>query len=87
MNISFDPRNITPLENIGTVYPNLRVTDNWGILTVENGALLSLDWSHVVVSEPYKINDTIVEGDGWRLELGKDWKVENNKGAFKLKKK
>ncbi|HEX6889868.1 MAG TPA: hypothetical protein VF141_04230, partial [Chryseolinea sp.] len=52
MNISFDPRNLIPLENYGTVYPNLRITDNWGILTVEDGALLSADWSKVVVTVP-----------------------------------
>jgi hypothetical protein len=32
MNISFDPRNLVPLESYGTVYPNMRITDNWGYL-------------------------------------------------------
>ena len=86
MNISFDPRNITPLEDIGTVYPNLRVTDNFGILTVENGALLSSDWSNVVVSAPTEIKDNIVKGNGWVLELSKGWKVETTGNKFELKK-
>lgn len=30
MNVSFDPRNIIPIEDKGTVYPNIRVTDKWG---------------------------------------------------------
>ncbi len=87
MNISFDPRNIMPLENIGTVYPNIRVTDNFGILTVEDGALLSSDWSNIIVSEPTEISESIVKGKGWTLELKKDWKVEKEKGKYKLKKK
>ncbi len=36
--ISFDPRNLIPLEEYGTVYPTKRVSDNWGILTVTEGA-------------------------------------------------
>ncbi len=87
MNISFDPRNITPLENFGTVYPNLRVTDDWGILTVENGALLAPDWSKVIVSAPTEISEKTVNGDGWKLELNPEWNVQKIGNKFKLGKK
>lgn len=87
MNISFDPRNITPLENYGTIYPNLRVTDDWGILTAEQGALISPSWNSVTVSEPTKINSNIVEGTGWKLELNKEWEIEKTGRSYKLKKK
>jgi len=87
MNISFDPRNITPLENFGTVYPTMRVTDNWGILTVENGALLDSNWGNVIVSKPTEINNKIVKGSGWTLELKENWIVEKTEGKFILKKK
>lgn len=86
MNISFDPRNITPLENYGTVYPNLRVTDNWGILTVENGALLSTNWGSVIVSSPIDVNSDSVRGDGWVLELNNGWEVKENADGFALEK-
>ena len=87
MNISFDPRNITPLENIGTVYSNLRITDNWGILTVENGALLASDWSKVTVTVPTEISDKLVSGDGWKLELNPEWQVEKIDTKYKLGKR
>lgn len=87
MNISFNPNNIMPLKNLGTVYPNLRVTDNWGILTVENGALLSNNWDKVTVSEPAKTNDKTIEGDGWKLELNSDWELTKVKENYTLKKK
>jgi hypothetical protein len=87
MNISFDPRNISPLEDFGTVYPNLRVTDNWGILTVENGALLSANWGSVIVSAPTNISSDIVKGDGWILELSEDWEVKSTDKQFELSKK
>lgn len=87
MNISFDPRNITPLESFGTVYPNLRITDDWGILTVENGALLASDWSKVTITEPIHITDKLVSGDGWNLELNPEWQVHKIGSKLILEKK
>lgn len=84
MNISFDPRNITPIEDIGTVYPNLRVTDEWGILSVDNGALLSANWGSVIISYPSQIENSLVYGDGWTLELNEGWKVNELNGSFEL---
>lgn len=87
MNISFDPRNLTPLEGLGTIYPDLRVTDLWGTLTVKNDALVSSDWSKVTVSAPNKVSADLVEGDGWQLELAKGWMIEQHNGAYKIGKK
>ena len=87
MNIGYDPRNIMPLNDLGTVYPNLRVTDNWGILTVENGALLSNKWDKVTVSKPTKITNKIIKGDGWKLELNKNWKLKEINENYTLIKK
>ncbi|WP_438422661.1 hypothetical protein [Aquimarina macrocephali] len=86
MKISFDPRNITPLENFGTVYPTMRITDNWGILTVNNGALLASNWENVIVTQPVDIDSEIIIGDGWSLELNESWKIEKVKDKFELKK-
>ncbi|HMG89083.1 MAG TPA: hypothetical protein VK589_03450 [Chryseolinea sp.] len=73
MNVSFNPSNLIPLENYGTVYPTLRITDNWGILTVEDGALMSADWSKVIVTVPVEDNNNgLVKGKGWTLELKVD---------------
>ena len=69
---SFDPRNIIPLDEFGTVYPTIRVTDNWGILTVKNGALMSPNWSKITITEPVEISANVVKGDGWTLELNTD---------------
>jgi len=88
MNISFDPRNIMPLKNLGTVYPNTRITDNWGILTVESeGALLGRNWQKVTVSKPTEISDKIIKGDGWKLDLNKSWKLVKIGKNYTLKKK
>ena len=87
MNISFDPRNIMPFRNLGTIYPNIKITDNWGILTVENGALLGKNWHKVTVSEPIEITNKIIKGDGWMLELNKNWKVIKIGENYTLKRK
>ena len=86
MNISFNPNNLIPLEDFGTVYPTLRITDNWGILDVEKGALLSSDWKSVKVTLPLVITDNQIKGNGWELELKKSWKLSKSKKGYELKK-
>lgn len=48
---------MVPIEDKGTVYPNIRVTDKWGILTVENGALMSPNWDKISISNPTQTTD------------------------------
>lgn len=89
MNVSFDPRNIVPVENKGTVYPNIRVTDKWGILTVENGALMSSNWDKISISNPVQMEDEKISGDGWILELAEGYAIKKDdpSGNFILIKK
>lgn len=89
MNISFDPSNIMPIEDKGTFYPNIRVTDNWGILTVENGALMSPGWDKISVTVPLKNENKNLSGDGWTLELNDGYSVTKNEstGNYRLTKK
>ncbi|NDK55749.1 hypothetical protein [Pontibacter fetidus] len=89
MNVSFDPRNMMPLEDKGTVYPTIRVTDNWGILTVENGALMSPDWKKISLTLPTELNGNKISGDGWTLELNESYTLTMNSssGNYILSKK
>lgn len=87
MNISFDPRNIVPLEGYGTVYPSMRISDNWGILTVTGGALLGSEWDRVVVSEPVNITPEKIAGNGWVLELNAKYSIEKTGDNYILRKK
>jgi len=76
MKIEFDPRTVTPLGELGSVYPVLRVVDDWGALAVTGGALLKADWSAVVVPAPSTTSQRTATGDGWRLELAPGWRFE-----------
>jgi hypothetical protein len=73
-NIQFNPQNLQPLEKSGTVYPTMRISADWGVLEVHNGALLKPDWSAVSVAAPTVMGATL-RGDGWTLELKPNWKV------------
>lgn len=86
MNVSFDPRNIMPVEDQGTVYPNIRVTDLWGILTVENGALMSPNWDKISITNPVTTEGKKVSGDGWTLELNNGYTIKKDEvsGNYKL---
>ena len=53
MNVSFDPRNIIPIEDKGTVYPAIRVTDLWGNKEAVDWALLWLPEGGDSVQESY----------------------------------
>ncbi|MBO9694220.1 hypothetical protein [Chryseobacterium sp.] len=88
MNVSFDPRNIVPIEDKGTVYPNIRVTDLWGILTVENGALMSPNWDKISISNPVKTENKKISGDGWILELADGYTIskDESSGNYRLVK-
>jgi len=89
MSIQFDPRNIMPLENLGMYFPNIRITDSWGILTVENGALIDANWVKISITNPTKTEDKIIIGEGWTLELSDDYIIEKDEtsGNSKLIKK
>jgi hypothetical protein len=88
MKMQFDPGNLVPLDSLGTVYPNIRVVDNWGILTVsKNGALLSADFSRVTVPVSVKTSQRVMEGGGWTLQLNDGWSVRpaEREGDFILR--
>ena len=89
MNMSFDYKLIVPLEDKGTVYPTIRVVDNWGILTVNNGALMSPGWDKITVSVPAELGEKFLKGDGWTLELKENYHVVGDRqgGNYVLKKK
>jgi hypothetical protein len=87
MNMSFDYTRMVALEKLGTVYPQIRITDNWGILEVEQGALINTNWNQVNVSRPLSFNGNKVSGEGWKLELKDGYVLEKEGRNYKLKKK
>ncbi len=79
MQLTFDPRNVIPLDDKGNVYPTIRISDIWGILDVKDGGLMSPRWNMISVSAPTKIDGRNASGDGWSLKLAPGYSlVEDN---------
>ena len=89
MNMQFNPGNLLPLDSLGTVYPDIRIVDVWGILTVSRGgALMNPTFSKIYVSAPSNLSASPIQGDGWTLELNAGWTITNGerKGDYIVKK-
>jgi hypothetical protein len=88
MNMQFDPGNLVSLDSLGTIYPNIRIVDDWGILTVTSGgALMSGDFSRIVVAAPKKTAQLAIKGEGWELRLNPGWSIgpAERKGDFAVR--
>jgi hypothetical protein len=90
--VSINSTNMVPLEGAGTVYPTARVSDEWGILEVSDGALMVRDGGgrviRVYVPTPADVKERPLKGDGWTLQLDSGWAVTpgQRKGDYILKK-
>ena len=72
MRYSFNPSRIQTLEGIGQVHETLRVTDGWGVLDVEGGALLVRRDGQMIevrLTAPADSQASPVRGPGWVLTL------------------
>jgi hypothetical protein len=73
---SFDPNQVVPLGEAGTVYPTGTFQAEWGRLEVTGGALVAPDYQSITVAAPAQLQPgNIVEGPGWRLELADGWEL------------
>lgn len=88
MNMQFNPGNLVPLDSLGTVYPDIRIVDNWGILTVsKGGALMSADFTRVTLPAPANVTSPVIAGDAWELRLNSGWSIGpgERKGDFTVR--
>ncbi len=88
MSMQMNPGNLVPLDSLETVYPDIRVVDVWGILTVSKGALINSTFSKVYVSAPSGLSSSPLQGDGWTLELNPGWTMRagERNGDYVVKK-
>lgn len=70
MQFTFDPNNVQPFGEYGTVYPSMEVRDVWGKIVVTGGALMSPDFRQLTVP---------ASGEGYVLTLNEGWKIVNGR--------
>jgi len=74
-NYQFNPQTLIPFEGYGTIYPTMRLTDDWGSLEVESGGALVRDAAHLATVTAVGADAVGTSGDGWRLTLNAGWKI------------
>jgi hypothetical protein len=81
----FEPEDIHSLDTLGTLYNAIRVSDNWGKLTVDKGGCLaSNNFKYLrITAKGYKEEKNHITGEGWLLVLNSGWElVEVNQNYF-----
>jgi len=63
--IGFDPNSVVSVPDVGTYYPTMPVSADWGILEVTNGAVIAENWTKLLVPSEEK----------WDLRLNTGWKM------------
>ncbi len=73
----FEPEDVHSLDTIGTLYTSMRVSDNWGKLTVDKGGcLVSYNYKNMrITAKGLKEDRNHVTGEGWHLILNSDWEL------------
>jgi len=85
-NVVFNPGSLVPLDNLGTVYPTIKIIGDWGTLQVNDGGCL-FDWKKAIVpATGIKKLENKILGAGWELELNQDWHLIRDGGNYQLKK-
>lgn len=73
----FEPEDVHSLDTLGTLYNTIRVSDNWGKLTVEKGGcLVSNNLKYLrITAKSYKADKNRISGEGWHMILNNDWEL------------
>ncbi len=76
----FNPQTLEAMGTSGVVYPTMKLSADWGVLAVEQGALLDKAMTVAAVSVAGGAPDHL-QGPGWKLTLNKGWHVSPGERA------
>ena len=73
----FEPEDIHSLDTLGTLYNSMRVSDNWGKLTVDKGGcLVSNNLKFIrITAKAFKADKNHISGEGWHLLMNSEWEL------------
>ena len=73
----FEPEDIHPMDTLGTLYSSMRVSDNWGKLSVDRGGcLVSNNLKYIrITAKGFMEEKNHISGEGWLIILNNDWEL------------
>ncbi|HEX2976322.1 MAG TPA: hypothetical protein VHO68_10305 [Bacteroidales bacterium] len=84
----FEPEDIHPLDTMGILYSSMRVSDNWGKLTVDKGGcLLSNNYKYLrITARGFSAEKNHISGEGWHLILNEGWELKERNENYLVTK-
>jgi len=84
----FEPENVHFLDTLGTLYNKLRVSDNWGKLTVDEGdCLVSNNYKYLrITARGFKTDKNHISGEGWQIILNEGWEIGESGQNYFIRK-
>jgi len=84
----FEPEDVQYLDTLGTLYHTMRVSDNWGKLTVDKiGCLVSNNYKYLrITAKGLKIDKNHVYGEGWQIIINEGWEIKESDQNYFIRK-
>jgi hypothetical protein len=84
----FEPEDVHFLDTLGTLYNTMRVSDNWGKLTVDKiGCLISNNYKFLrITAKGLKIDKNHIYGEGWQIILNDGWVIKESGQDYAVRK-
>jgi hypothetical protein len=84
----FEPEDVQFLDTLGTLYHTLRVSDNWGKLTVDKGdCLVSNNYKYLrITAKGLKTEKNHINGEGWQIILNDGWEIGESGQNYFIRK-
>lgn len=84
----FEPEDVNYLDTLGTLYHSLRISDNWGKLTVDKGdCLVSNNYKYLrITAKGLKTDKNHLKGEGWQIILNDGWEITESGQNYFLRK-
>jgi hypothetical protein len=84
----FEPEDIHSMDTLGTLYTRIRISDNWGKLTVDRGGCLVSNNLKIlrITAKGFNEDKNRFGGEGWHLILNSDWELVSVDGNYFARK-
>ncbi|OFY67218.1 MAG: hypothetical protein A2Y71_06760 [Bacteroidetes bacterium RBG_13_42_15] len=84
----FEPEDVQFLDTLGTLYQTMRVSDNWGKLTVNKvGCLVSNNYKYLrITAKGLKTDKNHIYGEGWQIILNDGWEIGESDQNYFIRK-